>query len=156
MIWEWHFVPKVPLSNNGFSYHTHWLSIYCLALTLSTAFTTKFKPVQKSSLKKSSLSGPTLILTLSNFASEFILLPTSQATSLLFLPTCCFLNKNCLLRLLISILSSSVHIILPFPVVLTPISANIFMNSQPKAPAPIKNELDSLAFATKSSPKRML
>lgn len=42
-------------------------------------------------------------------------------------------------------LSSSVTAILP-PLEENPISANILINSQPKAPAPIKKELDLDAF----------
>ena len=53
-------------------------------------------------------------------------------------------------------LSSSVQTILPLPVVLTPIKANILINSQPSAPAPIRKELDSAALFTKSSPNKML
>jgi len=52
-------------------------------------------------------------------------------------------------------LSSSVTAILP-PFVEKPIKANILINSQPKAPAPIKKELDFDAFSTNSLPKRML
>jgi len=42
-------------------------------------------------------------------------------------------------------LSSSVTAILP-PLVEKPIKANILINSQPRAPAPIKKELDLAAF----------
>jgi len=148
MIWEWHFVPRVPLSNNGFSYQTHCWSTYCLALTLSTALTTKLSPVQKPSLKNSSFYWPTLNLSDSKWLWGFILLPTPQAVSDLLLPTCCFLNKNCLLRLLISMLSSSVTKTFPLPDVEAPIKANILMNSHPKAPAPITNELEVWHFWT--------
>lgn len=139
MIWEWHLVPRVPLSNNGFSYHTHWLSINYLAFMLSTALTIKSIPYQNSSLKYYSTSGLTFNLTDLNLQLLLIWWPILQATSLLFLPTWCFLNKNCLFKLLISMLSSSVHITLPSFSVLNPIKANILINSQPNAPAPIKN-----------------
>ena len=48
--WELHFVPKVPDSNKGFRWRTALLSTYYLALTLSTAFTTKSKESQYSSV----------------------------------------------------------------------------------------------------------
>ena len=155
MICEWHFVPRVPDSKRGFSNQTHWPSTYCLALTLSTAFTTKSRLVQKLSLKMCSFSGAALAFNDSNLTSLFIFLPTLQAVSHLLDPTCSLLNKNCLLRLLISILSSSVTVILP-PLVESPINENILINSHPSAPAPITNELDLNAFSTNSSPKRIL
>lgn len=148
MIWEWHFVPRVPDSNNGFSNQTHCPSTYCLAFTLSTALTTKSRLVQKSSLKTCSFYGLTLAFRDSYFVSEFIVLPTLQAVSHLFFPTCCLLNKNCLFKLLISMLSSSVTINFPFPFVEKPINENILMNSHPRAPAPITNDELFFAFST--------
>jgi hypothetical protein len=35
---------------------------------------------------------------------------------------------------------------LPVPSILRPIKANIFINYQPRAPAPITNELEFVAF----------
>lgn len=142
---EWHLVPKVPLSKKGFSYQTHWSSIYCLAFTLSTALTIMSRLYQNYSLKYYSVSGPTFNLIDYSFECLFIFLPMWHATSLLFLPTWFFLNKNCLFKLLISILSSSVHKTRPLSAVPKPISANIFINSQPSAPAPTRK---AFIFAT--------
>mgnify|MGYP006928489034 FL=1 len=154
MICEWHLVPNVPLSNNGFSYQTHCWSTYCLAFTLSTALTTKLSPVQKSSLKNYSFSDDTLNFNDSKRDWGFIFIPTPHAVWLLFCPTCCFLNKNCLFKLLISMLSSSVTKHFPLPDVEAPIKANILMNSHPKAPAPITKELEFWHFLTNSSPNK--
>lgn len=155
IICEWHFVPKVPLSNNAFSYQTHCKSTYCRALILSTALTTKLRLFQKSSLKNYSFSGETFNFKDLKFVFQLILPPIEQAISLLFLPTCSFRNKNCLFRLLISILSSSVTYVrwLFCP---RPINENILINSQPSAPEPIIKDVQSAASFMKSSPKRIM
>jgi hypothetical protein len=51
-------------------------------------------------------------------------------------------------------LSSSVHVIFEFYFVDKPIIANIFKNSQPKAPAPIKNTFDLEAKSTNYFPNK--
>ena len=48
-----HFVPNVPLSNNGFSKKIHLISTYRLASTLSKALTT-ISMLEKNFLPKSS------------------------------------------------------------------------------------------------------
>ena len=72
---------------------------------------------------------------------SFICLAELTAIFDLLLPTSVFLNKNCLLRLLISILSLSVTITLfeEYGEVAIPIKEKIFKNSHPRAPAPIIN-----------------
>lgn len=64
------------------------------------------------------------------------------AVSAFDFPTFSFLNKNYLLRLEVSILSSSVTV--TNPSVDNPIRANIFKNSHPKAPAPTKKTLEQI------------
>ncbi len=56
------------------------------------------------------------------------------------------LKRNCLLRLLFSMTSSSVMVISPIDPLDTPISAKFFANSQPSAPAPTRNTLRSSSF----------
>lgn len=68
-------------------------------------------------------------------------------------PTLFGLNKNYLLRLDTSILSSSVTNTFPsFPQDI-PINENNLINSHPKAPAPTKNDLILDNFYTNSNPK---
>lgn len=53
-------------------------------------------------------------------------------------------------------LSSSVTVIFPFSAHAIPVRASILMNSQPKAPAPIKSNEDFLAVSTNLSPNNKL
>lgn len=59
------------------------------------------------------------------------------------LPILMSLNKNCRLRLLFSMTSSSVTVTVPVGEVATPIMAKFFRNSHPKAPAPTRNSFRS-------------
>jgi len=69
-------------------------------------------------------------------------------------PTFGFLNKNYLFKFEISIWSSSVRVILPDLSVAKPIKANYFINSQPKAPAPIIKQLIFETFSWYSIPNK--
>ena len=62
-------------------------------------------------------------------------------------PTFFFLNKNCLLKFDISILSLSVTVNLEFLSEQNPIIAKFFKNSQPVAPAPTIKILFFLIFS---------
>ena len=84
--------------------------------------------MKKSSLKTTSFYWATLSFMEWKFALLLIDLPTLQAVYDLFEPTCCFLNRNCLFRLEISMLSSSATWIWLLLSVETPINANILMN----------------------------
>jgi len=77
-----------------------------------------------------------------NLDALFIYDPTPHAVAALFDPTLCFLNKNCLFKFEISILSSSVTVTYPYAPLPQPIRANILIYSQPKAPAPTINILE--------------
>jgi hypothetical protein len=66
------------------------------------------------------------------------ILAAETAHSLLDFPTLLGLNKNCLLRLETSILSSSVTRIDPSGEQASPIKENSLINSHPSAPAPIR------------------
>ena len=127
--------------------------MYCLAFMLSTALMITSFDVQNLSSKNSSVSGQTLSFCDWKLHSGLIFLQIEQATSLLFFPMCYFLNKNCLFKLLISMLSSSVQVTIEFSLLLQPIKLNIFKNSQPRAPAPTKNMFDFSTFFINSSPK---
>ncbi len=97
-------VPKVPDSNKGLWYQTHLASVKSLALTLSTALTTKSKPFQKLSLKYSSFSGQTLnFFAITLKAGLILFLTLAAAHSDLDLPTLSLLNKNYLFKFEISI-----------------------------------------------------
>jgi len=122
-----------------------------LALTLSTAFSTMSSESQNVSLYTLSVSLETIYLCAVKFKSELILVASRHATSLLNLVTSVFLNRNCLFRLLTSILSLSVHYTLP-PLDPKPVSAKNFKNSHPRAPAPTKNKLVLCIFSTNDLP----
>lgn len=68
-------------------------------------------------------------------------------------PTSAVLNKNCLLRLLFSIVSISVIVKWPLGPVPKPIMDQFLSISQPMAPAPTKNSLVLAIFSWNSRPK---
>jgi len=117
-----------------------------LALTLSTAFNTTSNVSQKVSLYTLSVSLETTYLWAVRFSLLLIFLASLHATSLLNLVTSVFLNRNCLFKLLTSILSLSVHYTLPFSEQPSPVSAKNFRNSQPSAPAPTRNSFVDCNF----------
>ena len=124
----------------------HWLSMYFLAWILSTALIIYVWSFQNFSLNIRSLTGATKLCKSFELKAGFIFLTASQAHFDFECPISVFLNKNCLLRLLVSILSLSVTIkFLPLAVDI-PIKAKFFKNSHPKAPAPIMKILDSSIF----------
>ena len=92
IIWEWHLVPKVPLSNNGFIQTHCWINILSCFDIINCIYN-KVKSSQKLSLKNSSFSWPTLSFNDSKWHSGFIFLPTLQAVSSYFVQRVVFWTK---------------------------------------------------------------
>lgn len=121
------------------------------AFTLSTALRTTSSDSQKVSFYIFSVSLDTIYLCAVRFSDSLIFLASLHATSLLNWVTSEFLNRNCLFRLLTSILSLSVHYTLP-PLDPKPVKAKNFKNSHPRAPAPTKNKFVLCILSTNVLP----
>ncbi|PKI51286.1 hypothetical protein CRG98_028315 [Punica granatum] len=129
------------------------MSMWYLALTLSKALMTTLKFSQKESSNTFSVSGPTRFCNASILRRGLIDAAAAAATVDLACPIFQSRKRNCLLRLLFSITSSSVTVSFPRSPHDTPIRATFFKNSQPNAPDPTINTLASSSFFCSLAPK---
>ncbi|BAT03351.1 Os07g0692950 [Oryza sativa Japonica Group] len=122
------------------------MSIYILALTLSSALMTTSKPSQNVSWNTFSVSGQARFWRASIQRLGLIALAAAAAT----VDFACLIfqsrNRNWRLKLLFSMTSSSVIVSFPLGLQDTPIKARFFKNSHPRAPDPTTKVFASSSF----------